>query len=221
MNAEFYKKQIDTVLLMCEQGKGDQASTTSTLNPADYLNEDLFRQEKAMFQRVPLLVGHSSEIEKAGDFVVRELSGRSWVFVRGKDGQARAMLNYCQHRGTKLIHQASGQCKHRFVCPYHAWTYASTGELIGVPRADLFPGFDKSTKPLKQGHLEEAFGLLWLTQDTGGKSTISPVEGHGSSACEAVTPVASYLDQLAIEFGELNLQDYHLYFDKTRQLKAN
>lgn len=47
-------------------------------------------------------------------------------------------MNACRHRGAQL---ADG-CGHAstFTCPYHAWTYNSLGELIGVPARDSFDG---------------------------------------------------------------------------------
>ena len=204
MKAEFYKDQIARVLDMVEQKRGDEAEHSESLPVAQYLDPERLEQEKAMFRRLPLIIGHSSEITDAGDFIVRELDGRSWLIVRGKDGMARAFYNYCQHRGTKLVHEESGACQKRFVCPYHAWTYNSQGDLVGVPRADLFPDLDKTDKGLKQADLQEAWGLLWLTQDV-----------------SAAQPIEQYVDGLAAEFEALRLQDYYLYFDKTRALRAN
>lgn len=204
MKAEFYKSQISQVLQMVEDNKGDEFAETTSIKVADFLDEGRHEREKKMFQRVPLIVAHSSEIASAGDYVVRQIGNRSWLLVRGDDGIARAFYNYCQHRGTKLVHNPAGECQRRFVCPYHAWTYNNLGNLIGLPRADLFPGLDKSKKGLKSADLQEAFGFLWLTQEAA-----------------AATPIVDYVDDLAAEFTALGLQNYHLYFDKTRSLKAN
>ncbi|NNC99997.1 MAG: aromatic ring-hydroxylating dioxygenase subunit alpha [Gammaproteobacteria bacterium] len=204
MKAEFYKSQIKQLLAMVERNQGDEAVATASLPVADLLDPRRLHQEQAMFRRLPLIVGHSSEVSEAGDYIVRELDGRSWLIVRGQDGVARAFYNYCQHRGTKLVHQPAGSCQRRFVCPYHAWTYNNQGDLVGVPRADLFPGLDKAGKGLKPADLQEDYGFLWLTQDSG----TSPV-------------VADYLGGLEAELRMLGLQDYYLYFDKTRTLNAN
>ena len=164
MKAEFYKHQIDKLLTMVVAERGDQAEEVATLPVSSLLSEQRLAAEQAMFRRMPLIVGHSSELAGAGDFVVRNLGGREWLLVRGKDGVARAFLNYCQHRGTRLEQESRG-CKQRFSCPYHAWTYATDGKLVGVPRSDLFPGLDKSTKHLRAGDLQERYGFLWLTQE--------------------------------------------------------
>lgn len=203
MKASFYQPQIQRVLGMLERGVGDQYDEISTLNPKDYLDDALLAEEKELFRRLPLIIGHASELAKAGDFIVRELDGRSYLITRDKHGKLHAFLNYCQHRGSKLEHQSEG-CKGRFTCPYHAWTYANTGELIGVPRVDLFPNLEKSKKGLKRVEIEEAYGLLWLIQDSRNPTTI-----------------AEYLGGLVPEFESLKLADMHLYFDQTRTLNAN
>ena len=203
MKASFYKPQIDSVLKMVELKRGHEADQTSVLARTDFTDPQMLESEKQMFANLPLIIGHSSELSKPGDFLVRELDQKSWLLVRGKDNQVRAFYNYCQHRGTKLVHESAG-CKKRFSCPYHAWTYDTVGDLVGVPRVDLFPGLDKSSKGLKQGHLEEAFGFYWLTQN----------------AAKA-QPVAAYLDGMVPELEALDLAKHKVYFDKTRDLKAN
>lgn len=203
MRAEFYKKQIHTLIGMVKNGKGDEADDMSVLSAAALLDQPHLEREHAMFRRLPLLIAHSRELSENGDYIVRELAGRSWLLVRGKDGKARAFYNYCQHRGTKL-EQSSQGCKKRFSCPYHAWTYDTEGQLLGVPRADLFPGLDKKSKSLKQADLQEAFGFLWLTQEV-----------------DKAQAIDEYLGGLGAEFEALNLGKHHVYFDKTRTLDAN
>lgn len=203
MNAQFYQQQIATVIEQVKQGKGDEHHEMTTIDVASVSSESRLAKEKAMFKQLPLLVAHASELKDNGSYVVRELDGRSWLLVRGDDGVARAFYNYCQHRGTKLEHDQKG-CKKRFSCPYHSWTYGTNGQLIGVPRADLFPGLDKSKKGLKQADCQEAFGFLWLIQDR-----------------DVAPDVNDFLAPLVSEFDALDLGAHHVYFDKTRALKSN
>lgn len=209
MNAKFYKKQIQTLITMVKNGKGDEADGMSIMKAGDLLDTARLEREKALFKRLPLLIAHSSELETSGSYIVRELDGRSWLIVRGDDGVARAFYNYCQHRGTKLEQETHG-CKKRFTCPYHAWTYGVKGQLVGVPRPDLFPGLDKSSKGLKQADLQEAYGFLWLTQESGDQDSNNTAK-----------PISEYLDELVPEFDALKLGEHKVYFDKTRTLKAN
>ncbi len=203
LTAEFYRDQVLTVIDMVKKNEGVMEQESLSLHADDLRDPQRLEKERALFRRLPLIVGHSSQLKNSGDFFVQELDGRSWLLTKGNDGEIRAFLNYCQHRGTKLVHDASG-CKKRFSCPYHAWTYTNHGDLIGVPRADLFPGLDKSQKNLRPAsNVQSAFGLIWLQQ-----------EG------EAID-VADFLKGLVPEFEAINLGDYHLFFDEVRPLKAN
>jgi phenylpropionate dioxygenase-like ring-hydroxylating dioxygenase large terminal subunit len=103
-----------------------------------YDNARFFREEQDKVLRPSWqIVCHLNDILKAGDFHTFDFLGESTVVVRGKDGGARAFANVCRHRAARLLDGPSGHCG-RIVCPYHAWTYALDGQLIGVPhRRDL------------------------------------------------------------------------------------
>ena len=53
------------------------------------------------------------------------------VITRTKDGQAKAFLNVCKHRGMTMTDPGRGNCA-RFSCQYHGWTYANDGRLVGI-----------------------------------------------------------------------------------------
>lgn len=127
-----------------------------------YQSEVTFQRERDhMFARLPAVAAHVSELPNAGDFVKREIAGRSILVTRDAHGEVRAFLNICRHRGTQLVDDESG-CKHRFTCPYHAWSYANTGELVSVPHMDTgFPDLDKAQYSLKSLQCEERFGFIW------------------------------------------------------------
>ena len=204
MRAQYYATQVAELIEMVETGQGYEAETVQSLKASDYLDPGRLKREKKMFRRLPLIVAHSSGLAKPGDFLVHEFDDQSWLIVRGDDGKVRGFYNYCQHRGTKLVHERGG-CKKRFTCPYHAWTYGVKGDLIGIPRSDLFPNLNKKNHGLKAVHIEEAFGFIWLTQD------------H-----EQTFSLASFLGpELVDEMTEMDLGSYSVYFDKTRDLKAN
>jgi phenylpropionate dioxygenase-like ring-hydroxylating dioxygenase large terminal subunit len=85
-----------------------------------------------IFARVWLYVGHESEIPNPGDFVVRNLAGESFLFIRGMDGYTRVLLNTCRHRGNRVCKLERGNAAN-FRCPYHGWVYDNTGALLSVP----------------------------------------------------------------------------------------
>ena len=66
------------------------------------------------------------------------------MVVRGEDGVVRGFFNVCRHRGTRICREDSGRFQDSIQCPYHAWTYALDGRLVGylvgAPRDDSIWG---------------------------------------------------------------------------------
>lgn len=151
-------------LLGLREAKSHYLDDEIEFNSVDqYQSEAIFQRERDhMFARLPAVAAHVSELPNAGDFVKREIAGRSILVTRDAQGGVRAFLNICRHRGTQLVDEESG-CKHRFTCPYHAWSYANTGELVSVPHMDTgFPDLDKAQYSLKSLQCEERFGFIWV-----------------------------------------------------------
>jgi Rieske 2Fe-2S family protein len=92
-----------------------------------------------------MLVGHQSQIAQAGDYFVQEVAGESLIIARDQISEVRAFYNVCRHRGTRLCEDRAGHSS-TIQCPYHAWTYALDGRLVGAPHmtGETVPGFDKA-----------------------------------------------------------------------------
>src|ERR1700709_1248449 len=95
-----------------------------------YFSAERLAAEKDLFGRIWLNIAEEAEVPNAGDWVTREVPVRntSIIIVRGKDMKVRAFYNSCAHRGMQLVWEKQGRGG-RFVCPYHAWMYNSSGEL--------------------------------------------------------------------------------------------
>lgn len=151
-------------LLGLREAKSHYLDDEIEFNSVDqYQSEAIFQRERdQMFARLPAVAAHVSELPNPGDFVKREIAGRSILVTRDAQGEVNAFLNICRHRGMQLVSDESG-CKHRFTCPYHAWSYANTGELVSVPHMDTgFPNLDKAQYSLKSLQCEERFGFVWV-----------------------------------------------------------
>ena len=151
-------------LLGLREAKSHYLDDEIEFNSVDqYQSEAIFQRERdQMFARLPAVAAHVSELPNPGDFVKREIAARSILVTRDAQGEVHAFLNICRHRGTQLVDDESG-CKHRFTCPYHAWSYANTGELVSVPHMDTgFPDLDKAKYSLKSLQCEERFGFIWV-----------------------------------------------------------
>lgn len=128
---------------------------------SNFVNPERAAQERAVLRRLPVVVGHRSEIPNPGDFVTREILGTPLIIVRQQDGSVRSLVNMCRHRGGRVENDATGT-KPYFSCAYHGWTYAAEGgELVRVPYEQFFESVDKSCNGLATVRTEERFGMLW------------------------------------------------------------
>jgi phenylpropionate dioxygenase-like ring-hydroxylating dioxygenase large terminal subunit len=99
-----------------------------------YHDRDFFEAErKHLFARTWHVVCHTSDVPNPGDYVTLDILGEKFVTVRGQDGHVRSFHNVCRHRASRLADGESGNCGHRLVCPYHAWSYGLDGTLRSVP----------------------------------------------------------------------------------------
>jgi phenylpropionate dioxygenase-like ring-hydroxylating dioxygenase large terminal subunit len=115
------------------------------------------------------IVCHESDIDAPGGWRTLEYLGESVLVVRGDDGAVRAFSNTCRHRGSRVVSGEAG-CAKRLTCPYHAWTYALDGRLIGVPRKSDYPGLDTAQLGLVPVDLERWRGFLFVRLAPGGPS---------------------------------------------------
>src|SRR5262249_11875070 len=133
-----------------------------SLSQRYFVSPEIFAQEQErIFSKQWVLVGHRSQIAQADDYLTAEVAGESLIIVRDKRGAIHGFYNVCRHRGSRLIENSNGQCA-AIQCPYHAWTYALDGRLIGAPHMDETPGFNKADYPLQQARLEQWEGFIFL-----------------------------------------------------------
>ena len=81
----------------------------------------------------------------------------------------RAFSNVCRHRGSRLV-DGTGGCAKVLTCPYHAWSYARDGRLVGVPHRNEYPGLQTEDHGLFPVALEKWRGFLFVTLEPGAPS---------------------------------------------------
>jgi phenylpropionate dioxygenase-like ring-hydroxylating dioxygenase large terminal subunit len=149
-----------------------------------YHDSEYFRVEMARLIRPGWqIVCHGNDIPGAGDWRTLELLGESVIVIRGADGLVRAFANVCRHRGSRLVDGEAG-CSKRLTCPYHAWTYAADGRLVGVPNRADYPGLDPAQSGLVPVELEAWRGFLFVRLEAGGPSVaqmMAPYEDEVAS----------------------------------------
>ncbi|WP_205481523.1 aromatic ring-hydroxylating oxygenase subunit alpha [Sphingomonas arenae] len=135
-----------------------------------YHDPTFFEAEKKAFLRAtPQVVCHESEIADPGEWRTLEYLGESVIVIRGDDGQVRAFTNVCRHRGSRLVDGEAG-CSRVLTCPYHAWSYARDGRLVGVPHRGEYPGLKVEELGLVPVALERWHGFLFVTLEPGAPS---------------------------------------------------
>lgn len=183
-----------------------------------YLSADRFERERSrIFRRFPMIAAHAGELPESGSFLTRQFGGLPVLLTRDRDGAVNAFVNVCRHRGARLVGEDKG-CKHSFSCPYHAWTWNSSGALRGVPHEKPgFPYLDREAFALRRLPAEERFGLVWVVADPEGTpdfdAFFDPIAGDlawagletlGIAASDTFTLAANW--KLLIEGG---LEAYH------------
>ena len=132
-----------------------------------YHDAGFFEAEKRAFLRAsPQIVCHVSDIAEPGQWQKIDYLGESIIVMRGDDGVPRAFANVCRHRGSQLVDGESG-CAKVLTCPYHAWSYARDGRLVGVPHRHEYPGLETDKLGLKPVALEEWRGFLFVRLESG------------------------------------------------------
>ena len=134
-----------------------------TLAGSYYTSPDILAEEtERIFARQWVCVGRTDRLAEPGSYFVRTIAGESLIFLRDRSGTLHAFLNVCRHRGTRLCAEESGRLSETIQCPYHAWTYATDGRLIGAPHMQDVAGFDKKDYPLHQAAVAEWEGFLFV-----------------------------------------------------------
>ncbi|BBD99749.1 (2Fe-2S)-binding protein [Sphingobium amiense] len=150
-----------------ETGTTDSADAPMEVPASAYTDAAHFEREMAtIFHRLPLLAALTAEMPSPGDYKAMDLMGKPVLITRRTDGSVAAMLNVCTHRGMILTPEGHGN-KKRFSCPYHAWTFANDGKLIGVAESGKFGPVCKEERGLTTLPCVEAGGIIWvsLSQD--------------------------------------------------------
>jgi phenylpropionate dioxygenase-like ring-hydroxylating dioxygenase large terminal subunit len=186
-------------------GTTDQAASTVSYPLSIYADPAIAERERErIFQALPMMAVHGSQLPEPGDFVTLQLNRTPVIVSRQKEGRVRAFVNTCRHRGSTLVRQASGR-RHLFSCPYHGWSYAADGALKAITFPDTFGAALTAELGLVELPAEERHGFVWIIENPQGHIDLAAHLGAG-------------MDQLLDEY---RLGSYHVWRSETFEFPQN
>ena len=143
-------------------------------------------ERQRIFDKCWVYLGHESEVPTPGDYVRRVVAERALFFARNRDGELVVFHNTCPHRGALICRTDRGNAQ-VFQCFYHAWSFNTSGELIGVPDMGGYgPNFDRAEMGLRSPRFESYKGFIFVCFDEETESLVDYLAG-----------AAEYLDMVA------------------------
>lgn len=162
------------------------------------------RQEiDELFGGWPLHIALSCELPEPGDYLTLDHLAVPVLLTRNREGDVRAFMNVCRHRGAKVA-DGSGTGRKVFTCPYHAWSYDLDGALKAVPFDHAFAGCDKADMALRPLPVQEKYGMIWVR-----------------TAPDADFEIDQALKGTEDDLAHLGIADYHHYETRTLRVGMN
>lgn len=156
------------LLSQLDAGVNADAGGIMSCPASTYTCPDLAAKEwETFFKGHPQVMGMSGDLPEPGSFITSNDLGVPILMTRDASGKVRAFLNSCRHRGP-MVEQARRGKKSRFSCPFHAWTYDTSGALVAVPLEEQFGRIDKSCLGLIELPAVEKYGILLVHPDPEG-----------------------------------------------------
>ncbi|HEY5679928.1 MAG TPA: aromatic ring-hydroxylating dioxygenase subunit alpha [Pseudomonadales bacterium] len=179
-------------------GTIEQAPDIVKVPVQNYFDPDRWQLEMdRIFRRMPLVLAMTDELRNPGDYKAMEAVGMPVLLSRGEDGEVRAFVNMCRHRGSQVMLPGCGNA-HRFTCPYHAWTYDQEGALVGVYAPKDFGDVDKGEHGLVPLPVAERAGMIWVI--------VNP---------QATLDIDTFLSGYDELLGHFHFEDWHLFEQRT------
>ena len=196
---------LKELMQQLDEGRNVDAGAQYRMPTSAYVCPDqAAREREAFFRNHPQLIGLSGDLPEPGSFLTMNDFGTPILATRDKAGVFRAFLNACRHRSVQVAAEPRGR-RSVFMCPFHQWSYANTGELLNIPDEDHFGAIDKSCHGLLELPAVERGGLLWVHPTVGGQ----------------LDPDALLGAELASELDSFGIEQQKFVGDKTIDMRLN
>jgi phenylpropionate dioxygenase-like ring-hydroxylating dioxygenase large terminal subunit len=174
------------LLTHLDENTTDSLPDTFTVPVDHYLDPDRWNREvDALFRHGPVVSATSAHLPEPGSYRSIDIAGVPVLTVRQADGGVRAFVNACRHRGALVVADGCGQAR-RFTCPYHAWSYDTTGALVGISGRQKFGDVDLDTHGLTELACAERSGLVFVVTQPGASLDLDQWLGGYDDALDAL-----------------------------------
>lgn len=134
------------------------------LDKEAYSSNQWFEKEKTnLFEKQWQFVCMIEDLKEDKSYVLQTI-GNTPIIVLNENGNIKAFVNMCRHRGMQLL-RGDEKLENSILCPYHNWNFSLNGDLKGVPQSKEFEGMDKSCMGLKKVLCEVWNGLVFVNLD--------------------------------------------------------
>lgn len=121
-------------------------------------------ESRNIFSSHWLCVARVEELDAESDCLPFRLENQGLFLTRDEPGTIRAFRNFCRHRGSELVNEGNcGLLGKRIQCPYHAWTYDRTGQLVSAPNMADVETFQHEDNGLIEVACESYAGFVWIS----------------------------------------------------------
>ena len=143
---------------------GADPEHSATLPAYYFYDPEIYEREKEeVFYKTWQFVGFLKDLAQPGDYITAEIIDQKILVVRGKDSELRAFYNVRMHRGHVLAEGIGN--KTIFTCPFHAWSYDTTGELKAAGNAENVSGFELADFHLSEVRVESFANMVFVNLD--------------------------------------------------------
>jgi anthranilate 1,2-dioxygenase large subunit len=115
------------------------------------------------------LPGARGRIPEPGDFRAAYVGDTPVIVNRDQDGELRAFVNRCAHRGALVRREIHGNAREH-ICVYHQWCYGLDDRLMAIPfrrgvrgKGGLDPAFDMTAHGLRPLRVTAVNGAVFGT----------------------------------------------------------
>lgn len=160
MNTPLMPSDFHTV----SQGYDTDPSCSFSLNKAAYTDPRWHDVDvKHIMAKTWQWVCHVEKVRERGQYIAIQIAGQPIIVIRDRNGVLRAFYNVCQHRAHELL---SGEgIANVIMCPYHAWSYDLSGQLVRAPHTENLRSFDMDKICLSGVQVTEFCGFVYVNLD--------------------------------------------------------